>query len=66
MVCNNNSYNSCSHLIQFAVRAAHQVLEWPEKRGSLFAVLTAYLVLRERSAMEQVGVNYKTMKYINL
>lgn len=41
------------------MRAALQVPAWPGKGECLFAVLTASLALRERSAMKLVGNHLK-------
>ena len=48
-------FSPYSHPAQCAVKAVLQVPAWPERKGNLCAVLTASLVLRERSAIRLVG-----------
>ena len=51
----NIYFSPDSHPAQCAVKAVLQVPAWPERKGSLCAVLTASFVLRGRSAMKRVG-----------
>lgn len=62
----NNPLRTYSHLSLCAVRAAPQVPEEPEKVGSLFAVLIVSLVLKESSAMKQVGIPYSSISSVLL
>lgn len=55
----SNFCSSHSHPGQCAVRTVLQVPAWWERRGSLSAVFTATLVLRESTVMLPVGVGFQ-------
>ena len=48
-------FSPYSHPAQCAVKAVLQVPAWPERKGNLCAVLTAFVALRGRSAIKLVG-----------
>lgn len=55
----------CSHLGQCAVRPVILGLAWRERRGSLCAVLIAFVVLKERLATKQVCIMFAISFCVN-